>query len=472
MLAGTLVAQAAPLLASPFLARMYGPEAFGIQTLFMGLVGALAVLATCRLDLAMVLAESDAEAGEIAAVALAMTSVTCLLLMVVAGVAGPVLAAAFGLADKQAWLWMIAVMVGATAYTQVCVAFATRRRSFPRVAAANVTNQLVYVAISAGLGLAGAWLQGLALAKLLGQSSGALLLGASAATRPRQLRLPCRAAARALLARYRQFLVFNMPYSLVGSVARDAPIFLFSAAGASAPAGYYGLARTMLLAPTLLASNALSQVFYREAVSLKGTPRLQELTLTLLRAGLTVGAPLFAFGAVWGDMLFATIFGAGWRTAGVMAMWLAPTAWMSLQTGWPERLFEVHMRQGVSFAVQMGSDLATAGLAALTWLLTRDAVSAVAAFAVCNVIYHHGYLAALFHVAGFSALRLAGALAAGWGLFALSAAALAALRLSAGAGLAVMGLSLACALALALACGLQARRAARQPAPLTSGAPN
>jgi len=472
MLMGTLVAQATPLLASPFLARMYGPEAFGIQTLFMGVASALAVLATCRLDLAMVLPEADTEAGELAAVVLAMTAVLCLLLLAAAAVAGPALAAASGHADQQAWLWMLPLMVGATACTQVCVAFASRRHSFPRVAAANVTNQLVYVASSIGVGLAGAWLQGLALAKLLGQSAGTLMLGASAATRPRLLRLPDREAAQALLARYRQFLVFNTPYSLVGSVARDAPIFLFSAAGASAPAGYYGLARTMLMAPTLLASNAFSQVFYREAVSLKGTPRLQELTLTLLRAGLTVGAPLFAFGAVWGDLLFATIFGTGWHMAGVMAMWLAPAAWMSVQTGWPERLFEVHMRQGVSFAVQMGSDLATAGLAGLTWLLTRDAVLAIAAFAVCNVLYHHGYLAALFHVAGFSAARLAGALATGWGMFALSAGALAGLRLAAGAGLAAMGLSLACALTFAIACGLRARRAARRPAPLTSGAPN
>jgi O-antigen/teichoic acid export membrane protein len=468
MLAGTLVAQAAPLLASPLLARMYGPEAFGIQTLLMGVASAFAVLATCRLDLAMVLPEDDTEAGEIAALVLTMTAVLCLLLAA-AAIAASSLASASGNAQLQAWLWMLPLMVGVTAFTQVCVAFASRRRSFPHVAAANVTNQLVYVAASVGVGLTGAWLQGLALAKLLGQSAGTLLLGASFATRPRQLRFPDRAAAMVLLTRYRQFLVFNTPYSLVGSIARDAPIFLFSASGASAPAGYYGLARTMLLAPTLLASNALSQVFYREAVSLKGTPRLQDLTLTLLRAGLNVGAPLFAFGAVWGDFLFATIFGSSWRTAGLMAMWLAPAAWMSVQTGWPERLFEVYLRQGVSFAVQIGSDLATAALTALVWLLTHDAVLAIAVFAVCNVLYHHGYLAALFHVAGFSAARLVGALATGWGLFALSTGALAALRLVAGPELAVMALSLFCALALALVLGLRARRSARQPAPLTSG---
>lgn len=43
-----------------------------------------------------------------------------------------------------------------------------------------------------------------------------------------------------------------------------------------------------------------------------------------------------------------------------MAMLLAPAAWMSVQTGWPERLFEVHMRRGVSLSVQLGSDLVTA----------------------------------------------------------------------------------------------------------------
>lgn len=469
MLSGTVLAQVLPLLAAPVLARLYGPEAFGVQVLFMGLTGALTVLATCRLDLAMVLPDQDAEAGEIAALVLAMTTLLCVVLFLATSWASPSLAAAIGLEGHQAWLWMLPLMVGATVCTQVCVAFASRRRNFPRVAAANVTNQLVYVSTSITVGLVGAFLQGLAFAKLLGQSASAVLLSMSSGTQPRQVRLPGRAAIRGILLRYRQFLVFNTPYSLIGTVARDVPIFLFSAAGAGAPAGYYGLARTMLLAPTLIVSNALSQVFYREAVSLKGTSRLQELTLSLLGAGLTVGAPLFAFGTVWGDVLFVTIFGERWQTAGEMAMWLAPAAWMSVQTGWPERLFEVHSRQGVSFSIQLGSDLLTACLTALTWWITQDAVQAIAAFAICNMVYHHAYLTALFQVSGFSLTRLMGALATGWGLLFLTAALLASIRFFAGSGLIMMALSLACSCVLALLWGLRARRSAQQLAAHSSG---
>jgi O-antigen/teichoic acid export membrane protein len=61
MLTGTVMAQALPLAASPLLTRLYSPEAFGLQTLFMGLAASLAVLATCRMDLAVVLPEGYEE---------------------------------------------------------------------------------------------------------------------------------------------------------------------------------------------------------------------------------------------------------------------------------------------------------------------------------------------------------------------------------------------------------------------------
>ena len=461
MLVGTVLAQTVPLLASPLLTRLYGPEAFGIQALFMSLAGALAVLATCRLDLAIVLPESDEEAGRIAAIALGMTAVVCAVFVLLAATAAPLLASLAGYADQAAWLWMLPVMVGAISLMQVCVAFASRRRNFKRIAAANVLNQAIYTASAIGVGLGGAWVQGLALAKLTGQAVAVVLLGGSSGTRPRVLRLPELGVALELLSRYRQFILYNTPYSLVGSVARDAPIFIYSASSATAAAGFYGLARAMLLAPTLLVSNALSQVFYREAVDLKGSPRLEVLTLFMLKCGLVVGAPLFAFGAIWSDELFATVFGSNWRPAGIMAMLLAPAAWMSVQTGWPERLFEVHMRQGVSLSVQLGSDLVTAVMFAAAWIVTHDAVFAIAVFVVCNVLYHHFYLLMLFRVSGFSVSSLSDPLLAGWGIFAASAALFCVLRFVFGTGWATIGISMMAAVAAAII-ALQLSRATQR----------
>lgn len=454
MLTGTVMAQAIPLLCSPLLARLYTPEAFGLQTLFMALAAGLAVLATCRFDLAMVLPKNENHSYSLASVVVCLTGVVCGIVWVVLLIASADLNRLSGRADSTAWLWGLPPMVAGIVLLQILVAFATRERNFKAVAKANVLNQAGYVFVALVIGAFGAWTQGLVFSKLAGQWVCIIILvllyGSSI----------CIALGRAswcgmkrVVTVYRQFLFFNTPYSLIGTIARDAPIFIFSAFSMTGAAGQYGLARMLLLAPTLLTSNALSQVYFREAVALKGQPRLQELTLGLLRLGLWASAPMFAFCAIWGDELFVTIFGETWRLAGTFAMLVAPAAWMAVQTGWPERLFEVNMRQAVSFVVQLSADFITAVVFATVFILTRDIVVAIAAFAICNIFYHHIFLIAIFNVSKFSLVGLGRVLGQGWLAFGLSCLVLAALKTVAGHGIAIaiVAAAASCVAALVIA---------------------
>lgn len=434
MLTGTVMAQALPLMAAPLLTRLYSPEAFGLQTLFMGLAASLAVLATCRLDLALLLPERDAEVapvvGFIVCSTLVITILTWLLL--------PIAEMAIGQKIPVEWLCLLPLTVFLIATYQVGVGLASRRQAFRSIAKATVVNQASYVAAAIAVGFSSGWTLGLVVAKAVGQGAAAMLLGRIGISEAiGGVRCWSFSSVYAAAFRYRQFLIFNTPCSLLGSVARDAPIYIFSALAAMGSAGFFGLARTVLLAPTLLASNAFSLVFYREAVNLRGSQRLQQLTQRLLLTGLTVLAPLFAFCAVWGDVLFVTIFGDDWRNAGIFAMVIAPAAWMAVQTGWPERLFEVNMRQGVSFAVQLGFDAFTAVAFAAAYLVSADAIVAIVVFTICSVLYHHAYLFAIFRVAGFSTKALMHILLLGWLVFALCFAVLASMRLQIGSAVAV-----------------------------------
>lgn len=430
MLTGTAMAQAIPLLISPLLTRIYTPQAFGLQTLFMGWAGTLGVAATLRLDLAAILPQDDKEAKRIASVALLVTVILTAVLVLAAAVGAAPLAALLGHPSHTHWIWALTLMVPAISITQLCSAFASRERAFKRIAKANVLNQALYAAIAITIGLLYAHPEGLVIAKLAGQglTAATLLIAGGYAF---NVCYSCLSwvNVRRICQQYRQFIIFNTPYSLIGTVARDMPIFVFSAVTASAAAGFYGLARTVLLAPALLLSSGLSQVFFREAVALKNNPRLENLTLGMLKMGTLAGAPLFAFMVVWGDIFFETLFGSTWREAGVYAMVLAPTAWMSLQTGWPERLFEVAHRQDVSFRIQIGADLITSVVVIMPLALGLSPFVAVCAFSSVNVIYHTVYLKAIFRVSGFIGYRLTKTMLLGWIAFGLSCSALLIIRL-------------------------------------------
>ncbi|KNE28295.1 hypothetical protein AFM18_07190 [Achromobacter spanius] len=430
MLSGTAAAQAIPLAISPVLTRLYSPDAIGLQTLFMGWTAALGVAATCRYDLAVVLPDSEDEANSIAAVVLTIATLVVLVVTAAVALTGSDLAGLSGYGGHTAWLWLLVPMAFGTTLTLLGTAYASRERSFTRIAKAAVLNQAGYAAIAVAIGLLGAHVEGLVWAKMGGQLLGlAVILGGGGYALHRVVRNWDWARMRAVARNYRQFLYYNTPYSLIGTIARDMPIFVFAAMSATSAAGFYGLTRTVLLAPTLLVSGALSQVFFREAVALKGTPRLADLTEGLLKLGLLAGAPLFAFCTVWGDVLFENLFGATWAQAGHFAMIMAPATWMSLQTGWPERLFEVSMRQDVSFKVQIAADIITAAAVIAPLAMGMDVIVSIAAFTVTNLLYHSVYLAAIYRVSGFAGSRLGRLLGLGWAAFGLSCLVMGALRL-------------------------------------------
>lgn len=447
MLTGTALAQALPLLAAPLLARLYSPEAFGLQTLFMGVAASLAVLATCRMDLALLLPERESELSAI----VGFIAITTLIASVLTYFMIPALELIISRDIPRSWQLLLPSMIILISLYQTAVGLASRRREFRMIASASVFNQAFYVFSALSIGLVNSLVAGLVFAKLIGQAVAALFMSplvlGSVVVAIRGFSI---SSTTMVALKYRQFLIFNTPYSLVGSVARDAPVYIFAAFSAIGAAGFFGLARMVLLAPTLLISNAFSLVFYREAVALRGTPRLQDLCLGLLSFGLVASAPVFAFVVIWGDAVFASLFGEVWREAGVFSMMIAPAAWLAVQTGWPERLFEVNARQEVSFIVQISFDALTAAVFIVSYLFTEDVLIAISAFALCNIIYHHAYLAAIFKVADFSFVLLGQALFLGWLIFLISLAVLLVMRLSLGAE-GVLGWAVGLLLSIAMA---------------------
>jgi len=428
MLIGFAVAQALPLLAAPLLTRLFSPEAFGLQTLFISWTTVLGVLATLRLDLATVLAADRREATHIVALGASLAGAVALLVLGATSLFGPALARTSGHANDARWLLAVAPMVLAVATVQLAAGLLTWLKRFGPASQAQVLNQAGYLALALLVGFTAAPTDGLVFAKLGGQVAAALFLLVILRRDVLALRLPGRSALGGLWRRCRPFLMFNTPYSLVGAVGREVPIFAFSAVGATALAGHYGLARTMLGAPATLLAASLSQVFYREAVELKGTPRLADLTVSVLRTTLEASAPLFAFLLIWGEDAFTLVFGAEWATAGQFAMILSVAAWLSLQTSWPERLFETAGRQGVSFAIQLGFDLTAAAAVFLALHSGASGFVVVAAFATVNSLFHLVYLTGMFHVSRIPLRRLWACVFRGLGILLAASLALLALK--------------------------------------------
>lgn len=397
MASGSAIAQAIPLAVSPILSRLYTPESFGVFTTTVAIASILGIASTGRFELAVVLPSERRDALAIAGGVMVLSASVCGLAWVLLSVAPSALLHLGALSRIGAWQHVIPILALGVALASLGSFLANRDRSYLRMAAAATAQQGVAAGIAILIGAAHAPLNGLIIGRLSGVFTNAAVLF-------REIRAVLHSyrkdwgfvdSFRAMV-RYKQFALFNLPYSVVGTFSREFVVFSLMFSGAVEAAGLYGLVRSALAAPISFLSASLSQVYYREAADRSSTAEFAQLTFRLLMATALAMAPPLALVSIWGPDIFAFVFGEQWREAGRFAQLLALPTLLSVMTSWPERIFEVRAKQSWSFAIQIGFDILSIGCLALALRLGAAPITAIGIYAVVQAAYHLSYLSAVF----------------------------------------------------------------------------
>lgn len=402
LMLGAIAAQAIPLLTLPIVTRIYDPAAIGLQALAITWATTISVIATLRLDLATVLA-----ADERAAERIVHATLTTMLLVVPSVALFLALCSQFvlgmiGHSEAAFWLWLLPVLSLAMALTQLGSSLQVRQKAFGRLSLVNLVNQASTQALSLSIGAFSPWLGGLVVARALGQIASVVSLWPSGLWKYVRTWRFSLAELRAVVSECRQFAVFNTPYSIVGTVARDAPLVIFGALTSAATVGLYGIARVVMFVPTSLASVSLGPVFFKEAADKIGTPALEKLARRLLALGMFVPAAGFALVLVQGPELFALAFGENWRKAGEFAAVLAPASWCALQSSWVGRVFEVSGKQRRQFVMQIIADATVISAVGGSMVVWGSLLASVALFALLTAAQSCVYFFVAAHVASFN----------------------------------------------------------------------
>ncbi|SEP03834.1 Membrane protein involved in the export of O-antigen and teichoic acid [Rhodopseudomonas pseudopalustris] len=406
LMGGTALAQALALLAAPVLTRLYQPADFGVFAAVTAAAAILSIISTLRYELAIVLPKSEAEAADLTLIAMG----TAVAFAVAAFVLPWLLPSSVErlLGPLAPLWWSVPVLALLMASTQILNCVANRHRAYRAIASGLLLQQGGTAGFSILIAAFAMMQNGLVVGRLAGQFGAvaglAILLRYAFAARGALNWRQIREAA----SRYRQFPIFNVPYSLFGTVSKEFLVLAFTATGHLSAAGFYGLARTVLTVPISFLSSSLSQVFYKEAATSIGTPAFESLMLGLLR-GIACGmAPLFVFAWFWSPLAFALIFGENWREAGQYASILMPMAFLALFTSWPERIFEVRSKQQYALGIQATFDIAS--LLTVILLLNNgySEIAVARAYVAIQIAYHVSYLFAVFVLSGLGARRYLG----------------------------------------------------------------
>lgn len=328
---GTAAAQAITVAVSPLITRLYGPEIFGVFGVFMAALALITPLANLSYGAAIVLPESDDEARTLFKLAALIGLVTTLVSFVIVAVFDDEIAEAIGFTADSRLLLIAPVMVMLSALAEPLHHWLYRMKQFGVIsrtavieAAANGLTKVGIGAVSATVpallttGVIASALQ----VSLLWASARHTLMGRMAAND--HVRDPAAShAMKDVARRYRDFPLFKAPNDWLNMISNSFPPLILAAAFGPIPAGFYLLARRVVVLPITVISSAIGPIFLTRFVeATHGSERLRPLLLKGTAALAAAGLVPFGVIVAFGPWLFSFVFGAGWEPAGEYARWL------------------------------------------------------------------------------------------------------------------------------------------------------
>ena len=386
MLFGTVLGQAASVALAPLLTRIYGPDEWGVLSVFTAFVIITSVLAAMRYEIAISTARDETEAINLVAVCgLALALTTTLFTIVVMSAPRAWFDAIWlgPLADHRVLLPIGFLCLGAY---YVMLYYATYQHAFSAISRTRISQGLSGPISQLGLGLLGAGAPGLAIGFVIGQSSGTLLL-------LRRLVFDRREVLRELSwARMRRAMVDHRHYALVASWAalieamgtNQILYVLVSALYSGRIAGFLFLSERVVSRPLSMISTSLLQVYMGEAGrTVRDAPdqlkrrfwqiALRQLVLASLWVGLIDLTAQFAF---------AKLFGAAWSDAvpylQLMSIaFLGETVVQSVQ-----HTLQILNRQVLAALWQVMRMVAVTGGIVICWKLQTSALGTILVYAL------------------------------------------------------------------------------------------
>ncbi len=337
---GTAIAQGLGIAVMPIVSRIYSPADFGVMAVFVSVTAIFTVLSGFRYHLAIPLPKHERYAKALVVLSFFLQAVFVVLISLILLVAGKTMLAKLSLDSLIPYRYLIPVGVaGMGAYS---------KKLFTTIAKTKVTQSLTGIFTKIILGLIGLRPLGLLLGNIASQAGGIITL-AKAVLREETLTIPPKEEIKRVAIRFRKFPIyetFSVALNTVGIQLTPLLLIMFYSPEV---AGFFAMARSLLLLPTRFIGEAIAQVFIQRASVARYQGNLKELSLSTYKFLLQLGLFPILLIAFFAPPLFAFALGEKWIEAGKCAMVLGP--WIALAFAYsPMRiLFSILNRQGTDF---------------------------------------------------------------------------------------------------------------------------
>jgi len=327
---GTVLGQLLLLAASPVVTRLYSAEDFGVFGVFVSLVSILSVISSLRYQIAIPIPESDKQASNLAALALAIVVVFSAIVACVVYPARNALASITNTPGLSVYVWLLPIAIFLVGTYQVLNYWTLRNKTFTSIGQAKALQGAARGIGQISLGPLTGGPSGLISGYLLGWGVAVCHLARRMYQHAYPLQRCCLSVGEmaSVAKRFRRFPLFSSWSAVFNTISAQLPTLLLASFFGPMIAGLYSLTRQVLSAPMQFVGKAVSQAFLAEAPSADREGRLRTLTMNIFRHLVRLAAPVCLVLGVAAPEVFALVFGGQWRVSGVYCQWL--TGWLFL----------------------------------------------------------------------------------------------------------------------------------------------
>ncbi len=325
LMTGTTIAQAIPIAISPILTRIYTPEDFGVLAVFTSITLIFGSIATGRYELAIMLPAKDEDAINIAALGIIITSTLATILFILVFFLSDTIANLLNNENIKFWLFFAPVSVFIIGFFNVLNYFNNRQKEFKTIANANVLKSIVSATVQLIVGFFKTGASGLISGQIFSQLCACIGLSKNIFFQKKLISNISKKEIKLMGKKYINFPKFSMPAILSNTLSVQVTNIIIPILYDITTLGFFSLVQKILGIPLVLISNAVTQVYFKEAVNEKQeTGQVVKSTKSTFKKLLFIGLPLFLLLFLFIEPIFGVFFGESWLIAGFYAKIILP----------------------------------------------------------------------------------------------------------------------------------------------------
>ena len=321
LVGGTGIAQLLPVIATPFLTRMYTPEEFGLLVLFTAVVSVLGVVSCARYELAVTQPQYDSDAKAILFLCFSISCAFSLFLFFIVLASEYINILPESFYTLGAWLYLVPLLVALSGFNMAFSYWFVRGQSYSVVSSSKIAQGSITASTQISLGYI-QFTGGLILGYALGLvSSFVYYFWGGKGFKIIHLKRKYFPEIKKNLIEYKSLPKYSLLGAALDNISLQLPLFMIAKYFNLTFTGIFGLAYRMLNLPLYLIASSLYQILFQK-VSKLAHEDPNEVYSIIKKSLFTLSLfciPFLILSFWFSRSIFSHAFGDEWVESGVIA---------------------------------------------------------------------------------------------------------------------------------------------------------